>query len=102
MESRRSSIARLPRGVSAAEREREKKGFTHQQLGEKGKEGKAQLDYIIGPKWKWDKSYIYNDEKVWDSCDRCRVYVSRQRDERRNGQDGGQKPTSKKLNSRKM
>ena len=27
--------------------------FTHRQFGEKGKETKAQLDHIIGPRWKY-------------------------------------------------
>ena len=41
--------------------------FTHQQFVEKGKERKAQLDYIVGPRWKSDEACINNDVKIWDS-----------------------------------
>ena len=35
--------------------------FTHRQLGERRQERKAQLDYIIGPRWKSDEAYVYNE-----------------------------------------
>ena len=43
--------------------------FTHQQYVEKGKGRKAQLDYIVGPRWKSDEACINNDVKIWDSWD---------------------------------
>ena len=43
------------------------KAFNHQHFGEEGEEGKAKRDCIIRSRWKWDGTYVYNDEKVWDS-----------------------------------
>ena len=37
--------------------------FTHRQLGEKGQEWKAQLDHIIGRRWKSDEAHTYIDVK---------------------------------------
>ena len=53
---------------SECKREKET-AFTHQQFGDKGKERTAELDYIVGPRRKSDKTYIYNDVKIWDSWD---------------------------------
>ena len=55
--------------------------FTHRQLGEKMQELKAQLDYIIGPRWKSDDACIHNDVKIWDSWDHCPIYAMIQEDE---------------------
>ena len=43
--------------------------FMDRQLGERRQEWKAQLDCIIGPRWRSDEAYIYNDVKMWDLWD---------------------------------
>ena len=56
--------------------------FTHRQLGEMRQEWKAQLDYIIGPRWKTDEAYIYNDvTQIWDSWDHHTIHARIQEDE---------------------
>ena len=60
--------------VQVWRRERET-AFTHQQFGEIGKERKAQLDYIIGPRWKSDEAHFYNDVQTLDSWDHYPIYA---------------------------
>ena len=83
--------------------------FTHRQLGERRQEWKAQLDHIIGPRWRSDEAYIYNDVTIrdgWDHYPMTRRYnkmksrsISLRGKQKRNGPDGGQKLTRKKMNS---
>ena len=46
---------------------RERRPSLTNNMVKRGKNGRR--NWIIGPRWKSDEAYIYNDEKVWDSWD---------------------------------
>ena len=54
---------------------------SHRQHGDRRQEWKAQLDYIIGSRWKSDEAYTNNDVKIWDSCAHHPVCARIQEDE---------------------
>ena len=49
--------------------------FTYRQHGDRRQECKAQMDNIIGPRWRSDEAYINHDVKIWDSWDRYPIYA---------------------------
>ena len=102
MESRRSSIAKLPpRGPSADEIKRRPSRTDN--LEKEGKNGRRSWTTSAG--WKSYEAYIYNDVKnmglvgtLPDSCDDTQKRIklrsiSLRGTEKRNGLDGGQRPT---------
>ena len=73
------------------------------------KNGKHNLDCIIGPRGKNDDAYIYNGAKLWDSWEHCPIcariresagnFLEMKKKERRSGLDGGRRQTRKLLDS---